>query len=116
MPIVAMTAHAIKDDIGRFLQAGMDTHVAKPVDPKRLYQVIEQLTVAMSAESAPRENGLPRSRKRRKQLRAKRRFPSLTGMPHWNWSEATDADARGCRSDNQRNSVSLWRATRCVAA
>ncbi len=45
IPIVAMTAHAIKGDQERFLKAGMDAHVAKPVEPKRLYQVIDQLTL-----------------------------------------------------------------------
>ena len=44
IPIVAMTAHAIKGDRERFLSAGMDAHVAKPVDPAKLYEVIDQLT------------------------------------------------------------------------
>ncbi len=45
IPIVAMTAHAIKGDRERFLRAGMDAHVAKPVDPAKLYDVIKQLTL-----------------------------------------------------------------------
>jgi signal transduction histidine kinase/DNA-binding response OmpR family regulator len=46
IPIVAMTAHAIKGDLERFLQAGMDAHVVKPVDPPELYRVIDQMTNA----------------------------------------------------------------------
>ncbi|MEO2029063.1 MAG: response regulator [Fuerstiella sp.] len=46
IPIVAMTAHAIKGDRERFLSAGMDAHVAKPVDPAELYEVVEQLSLA----------------------------------------------------------------------
>ncbi|MDG1896817.1 MAG: response regulator [Fuerstiella sp.] len=51
IPIVAMTAHAIKGDRERFLQAGMDAHVAKPVDPEELYDVIEQLTASLPAHN-----------------------------------------------------------------
>jgi len=32
IPIVAMTANVFKDDITRCLEAGMDSHVGKPVD------------------------------------------------------------------------------------
>ncbi len=39
-PIVAMTAHARKEDAEMCLAAGMDTHISKPIDFKKSLQVI----------------------------------------------------------------------------
>ena len=41
VPIIAMTAHAMKGDRDRFLAAGMDGYVAKPVRPHELYSAVE---------------------------------------------------------------------------
>ena len=40
VPIIAMTAHAMLEDVQRCLEAGMNDHVAKPVEPGILYRVI----------------------------------------------------------------------------
>ena len=40
VPIVAMTASAFREDRERCLAAGMSDHVAKPVDPDRLYRTL----------------------------------------------------------------------------
>lgn len=43
IPIVAMTANAFKEDVQQCLEAGMNAHVAKPLDMARLRQVLCQL-------------------------------------------------------------------------
>jgi signal transduction histidine kinase/CheY-like chemotaxis protein len=44
IPIVAMTAHAMKGDRERFLESGMDAYLAKPIRAADLYALIGQLT------------------------------------------------------------------------
>ena len=40
IPIIAMTANAFDDDIEKSKAAGMNAHLAKPIEPERLYQVM----------------------------------------------------------------------------
>jgi two-component system, sensor histidine kinase and response regulator len=50
IPIVAMTAHALKGDRERCLEAGMDAYVAKPVESRLLFEAIDSVA---PAETAP---------------------------------------------------------------
>ena len=43
IPIIALTANAFDEDVQRSLQAGLDAHLSKPVEPEALFETLESL-------------------------------------------------------------------------
>jgi two-component system sensor histidine kinase/response regulator len=50
LPIIAMTANAMAADRDRCLEAGMNDHIAKPIDPDQLFSVMLRWTRRRAAE------------------------------------------------------------------
>lgn len=42
IPVLAMTANAFPEDIEKSLEAGMDGHIAKPPDAKKMFRAIAE--------------------------------------------------------------------------
>ena len=43
IPIIALTANAFDEDVQRSLQAGLNAHLSKPVEPELLFETLEKL-------------------------------------------------------------------------
>ncbi len=43
IPIIALTANAFDEDVQRSLQAGLNAHLSKPVQPETLFETLESL-------------------------------------------------------------------------
>ena len=69
IPIIALTAHAMKEDRDRCLEAGMDGYVSKPIQQDKLQQAIEDCVLAdprdRRGRTAGRCIGEPHGRGRR---------------------------------------------------
>lgn len=43
IPIIALTANAFDEDVQRSMQAGLNAHLSKPVEPEELHETLEKL-------------------------------------------------------------------------
>jgi CheY-like chemotaxis protein len=43
IPIIALTANAFAEDVERSMQAGLDAHLSKPIEPEKIYLTLEKL-------------------------------------------------------------------------
>lgn len=77
LPIIAMTAHALVGDADTSLDAGMNDHVTKPIDPEHLFKTLakwiepdqqDESHHRQQASLAAKEEGLPKA------------LPSLSGI------------------------------------
>ena len=70
LPILAMTANAMKGDREKCMDAGMNDHISKPIDPRELFMALtkwipaqdgsEAVTSPMNNPSTPKESALPK--------------------------------------------------------
>ena len=77
LPIIAMTAHATVEERQRCLAAGMNDHIAKPIDPGNLFATVGRFYAR--AEVGPAECGrrsCARSSVHRRTLMTRRRLPA----------------------------------------
>jgi signal transduction histidine kinase/DNA-binding response OmpR family regulator len=58
IPIIAMTAHAMKGDEERCLTAGMDAYVSKPITPDELFRAVAKITPAPDKAMAEPDEGI----------------------------------------------------------
>jgi CheY-like chemotaxis protein len=58
VPIVALTAHAMKGDLDRCLASGMDAYLSKPIRPPDLYAMLET-NLRMSPTCTEPRGGTP---------------------------------------------------------
>src|SRR5271169_6058417 len=52
LPIIAMTAHAFVEELQRCLEAGMNDHVSKPIDPDTLFETLMRWAKTRQVEAA----------------------------------------------------------------
>ena len=50
IPIIALTANAFDDDVQRSLQAGLNAHLSKPIEPAALFRTLEELVKLPDSE------------------------------------------------------------------
>ena len=59
VPIIAMTAHAMTGDEQRSLEAGMNDHVTKPIDPERLFVTLQKWIKPAAERDASKISPVP---------------------------------------------------------
>ena len=88
--IIAMTAHAMQGDRERFMEAGMDDYVSKPIQPKELTAAIERVLQRKDFSMQKKEKIFPLSAGRESHTRnhpRRFRISPVTEILFWaRWS------------------------------
>ncbi|MEA3427639.1 MAG: response regulator [Thermodesulfobacteriota bacterium] len=58
VPVIAMTAHAMKGDRKRCIEAGMDDYVTKPVEPQQFLDAIERQIHDLAPDETEQRSGV----------------------------------------------------------
>lgn len=58
VPVIAMTAHAMKGDRERCIEAGMDDYVTKPVEPQKFLDAIERQIHDLATDETDHGSGI----------------------------------------------------------
>ncbi len=96
IPIVAMTAEALKGDKERCLEVGMDDYVSKPIVPEEMYLAIERFpAICLGTDSvvpvASRPSGAGMNEKHSNEKAADVALPSASNLkPAVNWMLAKE--------------------------
>jgi two-component system sensor histidine kinase/response regulator len=53
IPVIAMTARAMKEDREKSLQAGMDDYISKPIEPEKMIDAIKKWTESSHRVKTP---------------------------------------------------------------
>ncbi len=98
VPVVAMTAHAMKGDLERCLSAGMDEYISKPVHAAKLFAILERIGTAQgaadTAAGAPaKAPTAPAPTTAARDTVAARGVMAIGGAPASASSDEADADA-----------------------
>ncbi|MCP4675037.1 MAG: response regulator [Deltaproteobacteria bacterium] len=59
MPIIALTASAMSEDREKFIEAGMNDYMEKPIEPEQLYSVLAKWLLPKAAETASLSSTAP---------------------------------------------------------
>jgi two-component system sensor histidine kinase/response regulator len=77
LPIIAMTAHATLEERQRCLAAGMNDHVAKPIDPGSLFETVARFYTSAPAPGDAAAGVVPLGRPREEDSH---QLPSIAGL------------------------------------
>ncbi|MBE9525829.1 MAG: response regulator, partial [Proteobacteria bacterium] len=66
LPIIAMTANAMRSDVENCIEAGMNDHIAKPIDIKNLFDTLKKWLVTVGNKEANEPNSIAKTKKETK--------------------------------------------------